>query len=46
MRYVVGYDKEGKFVVLCETNNLRIALLKAKKASVKRTEEIKIKKRG
>lgn len=46
MKYVVGYDHEGKFIVLYESNNLRAVLLRAKKAKAQRKEEIKIKKRA
>lgn len=46
MKYVVGYDREGKFIVLYECNNLRIAALMAKKFDSQRKEEIKVKRRG
>lgn len=47
MKYVVGYDQEKGFITLYEGNNLRAALLMAKKiGSQKEGKIIKIKKRG
>ena len=44
MKYVVGYSHEGKFVVLYESENVRMAMLIANKYKATSTEEIKIKK--
>lgn len=46
MKYMVGYEKEGKFVILFEGNNLRIARIMAQKFSELRKEIIKLKKRA
>lgn len=46
MKYVVGYDKDKTFVVLYETNNVRLALLMAKKYREAGKEDVKTKKRG
>lgn len=45
-KYVVGYEREGKFAVLYESDNLRLAMVIAKKYREARKEEIKIKKRA
>lgn len=45
-RYVVGYELEGKFAILYESDNLRLAMVIAKKYREARKEEIKIKKRA
>ena len=45
-KYVIGYEREGKFVILHESDNLRLAMLMANKYKTARKEEIKIKKRA
>lgn len=44
-KYVVGYDTEQGFVVLCESDSMRTAMTMRRKYADRRTEEIKVKKR-
>ncbi len=44
MKYIVGFENNGKFYILYKTNNARLAMLMVKKLQAKRKEEIKIKK--
>lgn len=46
MKYVVGYDKGGKFIILYESNNKRLALLMCEKHRATNKEDVKIKKRA
>lgn len=45
-KYVVGYDWQGKFVILFDTNCLKTAMLIADKYQASRKEKIKVKKRA
>lgn len=44
-KYVLGYEKEGKFVILYESNNKRVILLMVKKYMTTKGDEIRIRKR-
>lgn len=46
MKYVIGYEGNKGFVVLEETNNVRVALLRVKRYKLAGREDVKIKKRG
>lgn len=45
-KYVIGYSKDGRFVVLQETDNLRVAVAVRRVYADRRSEEITIKKRA
>lgn len=45
MKYVVGYETNKTFVTLYETNNVRLALLMAKRYNEAGKESVKVKKK-
>lgn len=44
MMYVVGYERDDKFIILYKSNNSRLALLMCKKYNTTSEKNVKIKK--
>lgn len=45
MKYVVGYMRDGKFVILFQGNNFKIARVMANKFRSQKQEQIEIRRR-